>query len=163
MLVVIIIWLGCRALFLRSLSSDEDFAFTFFFKTLLVMALRSNQETDVVNTRVLWDIYLLFNFGMVLQGIQNCGIEILHQGLVSYCHELVVEGSVVLVHNYFRLDKLLKLLFGGVSPLVCMLARSWMSAREIDVIFICCDSDERIELRHGVLHLLCGFLEFFQS
>jgi hypothetical protein len=65
-LLVLIIWLRSRSLFLRALATDEDFTFGLLFKAFLVVALWTNQQTNVVDTGILGDIDLLFYFGYVL-------------------------------------------------------------------------------------------------
>ena len=62
MLLVFIIRLRSRPFLLRALAADQDLAAGLFFESLLVQALGPYEHADVVDSGVLWEINLLFNF-----------------------------------------------------------------------------------------------------
>jgi len=62
MLIILVIRLRGRPLFLRSFSPDQDLALGLFLKPLLIVTLGADQEADVVDTWVLWDVNLFLDF-----------------------------------------------------------------------------------------------------
>lgn len=67
MLLIFIIRLRRRTFLLRPLATDQDLATGLFFESLLIKALGPYEHADVVNSGVLWEINLLFNFGGILE------------------------------------------------------------------------------------------------
>lgn len=60
-LLVFVIRLRCRIFFLRVLSSNQNLASRFFFKSLLVETFWSNEHANVINTCILGDVNLFLD------------------------------------------------------------------------------------------------------
>jgi hypothetical protein len=67
MLLIFIIRLRSRPFLLRAFATDQDLATRLFFESLLIQALGPYEHADVVNSGVLREINLLFNFRGVLE------------------------------------------------------------------------------------------------
>ena len=67
MLLIFIIRLRRRPFLLGPLATDQDFATGLFFESLLIQALGAYKHAYVVDSGVLWEINLLFNFGGILE------------------------------------------------------------------------------------------------
>lgn len=67
MLLIFIIRLRRRPFLLGPLATDQDLATGLFFESLLIQALGPYEHADVVNSGVLREINLLFNFRGVLE------------------------------------------------------------------------------------------------
>lgn len=148
MLFVVIVGLRHHvcSLFLRSFTSNQNFAARLFFKSFLVKTFRTNEHTNVVDSWILRNVNFLFNFVV----IRNHSIQ---RVVELHVFKLFVTSSaffvqLLVVNHYFggnrwqdcsaAHQKLVLLLFlRGISPLVFPLATVWRSAWDEDEIFVC--------------------------
>ena len=82
------------------------------------MALWTNQESDVINSRISWNVNLLFYFGIILKSIQNSRIEILHQLLIRNSHKIFEE--IFICSIIVLLDMLFHFFFCCITPHISM-------------------------------------------
>ena len=152
MLVVLVIRLGGRPLLLGALASNQYFAIRLLLQSFLIVSLRPNQQANIVDSRILRYIHLLFNLGVVPQRIQNERIKILHQVLVSYPHELIKELVALVHHASANLAPLLlELLLGGIPPPIGVFPLLRRLTRKVNEVFV--GPDERVRIQRGVLVL----------
>lgn len=66
MLIFFVVWLLRRALFLAAFAANKDLAVRLLFEPLLVETLRPDQQTNIVDARVLRNIKLFLDLVSVL-------------------------------------------------------------------------------------------------
>lgn len=163
MLIFFIVWLRCRALFLRATASNEYLALGLFLEALLVVTLWPYEQANVIDAWVLRHVHFLLELAFVLQSIQDGRVQVAHIVLIGVRHELFIEVVALLVFNRdARILLLLDLLLGGITPNVCVPSFARRLAREIYVLFVSRDAGERIERRVSILHDLRRLLKLFK-
>ena len=127
------------------------------------MALRTDQQSNVVHAMVLRDVQLLLNLALVLQRVKNSRVQVAHIILISIRHEFFVEVVALLVFDCdARILLLLDFGFCSVAPLICVSSLARWLAREVDKFFVSCNTCEWIERGVHVLHELSSLLKLLK-
>jgi hypothetical protein len=87
-LLIVIIGLGCCALFLASFASYQDFAVCLLLQSLLVESFGPDDHPDVVDTCVLRDVDLLFKLVSFMNRFQYFSFRIVRISISSACEKI---------------------------------------------------------------------------
>lgn len=123
------------------------------------MTLWTDEQANIVHTWILGDVHLLLDLRLVLERVQDERVQILHQVLVRYPHELLEEFVALVHHSAVLVELLLDLLVSGITPLVGMLPLLWRLPWKVDVLLVGRDQGVRVEVRVLIFELLCRLLE----